>query len=265
MNIRWSENPTPLLIAVAAAVRGNATLPAQAGPDEGPFLGMLDARRRKEAQALLSQVRQCLVLQSKALHVHAYTLAGTRIWALAAGHEAMGDKRLLAEDDVFFYELEEMKQMMTGEWNISDTDNIRATARGRKVDYQAWQQTAAGDLLVGDSEAFAAIPAGATGLPGAPGSGRGPVVAAVDLAAIARTNGGKAILAGIQADTGWAAALPSAAGIIQVQGSALDPVVVAAAAVQVPVVYDVSERLVRERTQDIAAIDGSQGTVTNGR
>ena len=108
----------------------------------------------------------------------------------------MGDKRLLVQEDVFFYELEEMKQMMTGEWNISDTANIRATAAQRKLDYQGWRQAVGGDLLVGDGEAFAAIPGGATGLPGAAGRGSGPVVAtAADLAALAATNGGsKAIL-----------------------------------------------------------------------
>ena len=80
-NPRWGEDPTPLLAAAAAAVRTGAALPAQVGPEEGLFLNLLDARRRKEAQALLPLVRQCLQLQSKALHVHAYTLAGTRIWA----------------------------------------------------------------------------------------------------------------------------------------------------------------------------------------
>jgi hypothetical protein len=266
MNARWSENPAPILVAVAAAASSHATLPVQAGPDEGPLSAMLDAKRRKEAQTLLQQVRQCLALQSKALHVHAYTLAGTRIWALASGREAMGDKRLLAENDVFFYELEEMKQMMTGEWNISDTANIHATAAQRKLDYQFWQQTMAGDLLVGDSEAFAVIPGSAIGLPGAAGTGSGPVVAAsADLAGLSRTNGGKVVLVGVQADAGWAAALPAAAGIVQAQGSPLDPIVAAASALQVPAVYDLGERLAAIQVQEMAAIDGSRGMVANGR
>ena len=267
MNPRWSENPAPLLAAVTAAAGSNATLPPLAAPDEGPLMALLDAKRRKEAQALMQQVRQCLALQSRALHVHAYTLSGTRIWAIAAGHEAMGDKRLLVQEDVFFYELEEMKQMMTGEWNISDMANIRATAAQRKLDYRGWRQAVGGDLLVGDGEVFAAIPGGATGLPGAAGRGIGPVVATEsDLAGLAVTNGGgKVILVGVQADGGWAAALPAAAGIVQAQGSPLDPVVAAAAALQIPVVYDLGERLAAIQAQNLAAVDGSQGTVTNGR
>ncbi len=263
-NPRWSENPAPLLAAVAAAAHANAALSPPAGPDEGPLLSLIDAKRRKEAQPLLQHVRQCLSLQSKALHVHAYTLAGTRVWALAAGREAMGDQRLLAESDVFFYELEEMKQMMTGEWNISDMENIRATGSQRKQDYGTWQQTAAGDLLVGENEAFANIPKGATGLPGAAGRCRGAVVAAGDPTGLARVDGDKAVLAGVQVDAGWSAALPVTAAIVQAQGSPLDPVAAAAAALQIPLIYDVGERLAEVEAHAVAVVDGSQGTVTHG-
>jgi phosphohistidine swiveling domain-containing protein len=267
MNPRWSENPASLLTAVAAAARSHSTLPSQAAPDDGPLAGLLDARRRKEAQTLVAQARRCLALQSKALHVHAYTLAGTRIWAKAAGHEAMGDKRLLDENDVFFYELEEMKQMMTGEWNISDTENIRATAVQRKLDYQNWQRAETGDLLIGDCTAFAVMPSGALGLPGAAGTGRGEVVTApAGLAEPAlRTAKGKVVLVGVQADAGWAATLPAAAGIVQAQGSPLDPVVAAAAALHIPVLYGLGERLAEVQAQPTVAIDGSQGAVVNGR
>jgi pyruvate,water dikinase len=227
---------------------------------------MVDAKRRRDAQVLLLQARQGLVLQSRALHVHAYTLAGTRIWALAAGREAMSDGRLLADNEVFFYELEEMKQMMTGEWNVSDTAGIRATAAERKAQWQGWRQEAAGDLLVGDAEALAAIPAGAVGLPGAGGTARGPLAALEAAtgspAAAPAAQTGKLILAGVQADVGAAAVLPAAGGLILAQGSPLDPTVAAAAALQIPVVYGLATRHATIQTQTSAAIDGSQGTVS---
>jgi phosphoenolpyruvate-protein kinase (PTS system EI component) len=59
--------------------------------------------------------------------------------------------------------------------------------------------------------------------------------------------------------------LPAAAGIVQAQGSPLDPVVAAAAALQIPVVYDLGERLAAIQAQILAVVDGDQGTVTNGR
>jgi pyruvate,water dikinase len=263
MTPRWSENPGWLLAVIAAAVRSRAALPAVASPDEGPFLAAVDARRRKDAQVLLQQARLGLRLQSKALHVHAYTLAGTRIWALAAGREAMGDKRLLAEDDVFFYELEEMKQMMTGEWNISDTEGIRATATRRRAEWQAWRGAAAGDLLVGDAAASALVPPGAAGLPGAGGTASGTVVRAATGEPLHLPQQGKAVLFGEQADVGWAAVLPMAAGLVLQQGSPLDPVVAAAGALHAPVVYATGDRFAGLAGGTAATIDGSQGTVQN--
>jgi pyruvate,water dikinase len=265
---RWSEDPAPVLAAVvAAAACGTTTLPAPAPPDESPLMALLDGKRRKEAQALLAQIRAALPLQSMALHVHAYTLAGTRVWARAAGREAMSDKRLLAPDDVFLYELEEMKQMMTGEWNVSDREGIQATAVQRRVEWQAAQGTPAADLLVGDGEAFAVVSTGAAGLPGAGGTGKGTRVIAptefIDLPNAVR--GGKAVLAGVQADVGWALALPVAAGIVQVQGAPLDPLTQAAAALQVPVVYNLGERMTAVQGYAVTALDGSQGMVTDGR
>jgi hypothetical protein len=62
----------------------------------------------------------------------------------------------LAVEDIFFYELEETKEMMTGEWNISDLAGIHATANERRAEWGRWQQAQAGDLLVGDAEAFVA-------------------------------------------------------------------------------------------------------------
>lgn len=155
MHRRWAEDPAPLLAAVATAAAAGAKAPAALGPDEEPLLASVESKRRKETQTLLQGMRQALLLQSRALNVHAYTLAGTRIWALAAGREAMGDGRVQVEDDIFFYELEETKQMMTGEWNISDLAAIQATAGKRRAEWLRWQQEPAAELLVGDSEAFA--------------------------------------------------------------------------------------------------------------
>ena len=65
----------------------------------------------------------------------------------------MIDQRLLQLDDVFFFELEEMKRMMTGEWNVSDQQEIQATCARRKAAVGQWQQVAPSTLLIGDVEA----------------------------------------------------------------------------------------------------------------
>jgi phosphohistidine swiveling domain-containing protein len=247
---------------------GRGPLGAPSVPDEGPLLSLVDAKRRKEAQALLSTARECLTLQSTALHVHAFTLAGTRIWALAAGREGMSDRRLTATDDVFFYELEETKEMMTGEWNISDVEGIRATAATRRQEWQAAGEVPAADLLVGDGEAFALVAAGALGLPGAQGQAQGLLLDArsqagpVLPAGAAQGVGDKPILLAVQMDSGWAAALPGAGGLVLEQGSPLDPVVAAAGALQIGVVCDLGTRAASLPLQQRVTIDGSKGTVS---
>ncbi len=149
---RWSEDPQPVQQAVAACLAlGVTTLaPVATGNGEQALLAAVDGKQRKEAQRLLQQLRVLLPSQSRALNAYAYVLAGTRRWALGAGQEAMSDQRLLAVDDVFVYELEEVKEMMTGEWNVSDRAGIHATAAERRAQLAAWQAAAASPLLVGD-------------------------------------------------------------------------------------------------------------------
>ncbi len=141
---RWEEDATPLL---RWASRRDVVQ-----PPTNSAAGRLAALPR-QAQESLQQIQAVLPLQSRSLAALAYLLAGTRRWALAAAREAMGDKRLLECDSVFFYELEEMKQMMTGEWNISDLSEIQATAARRKAQHSQWMTTAAPAILIGDSPA----------------------------------------------------------------------------------------------------------------
>jgi hypothetical protein len=180
----------------------------------------------------------------------------------------MSDGRLTAADDVFFYELEETKEMMTGEWNISDLEGIRATAAARRQEWQEAWDAPAGGLLVGDNEAFAVIAPPALGLPGAQGQAQGILLGERSHEGLAFPAGGaqalgdKPILLGVQMDCGWAAALPAAGGLLLEQGSPLDPLVAAAGALQIGVVCDLGQRLASQQQQQRVAIDGSKGTVS---
>ena len=65
----------------------------------------------------------------------------------------MTDKRIAEVGDVFFYELEEVKQMMTGEWNVSNAKGIQSTAQKRKAEYAQWQAASPAEVLIGDTAA----------------------------------------------------------------------------------------------------------------
>lgn len=144
---RWSEDPSPLLRLLVEPP------PAPAAADDhavNVLLAAVDSHVRKDAQAKIDLLRTLVPLQSRALDTLAHYLAGARRWAWGASHEAMSDHRLANEDDVFFFELEELKRMMTNEWNVSDSVEIQATAARRKAEYASWRSASAPELLVGD-------------------------------------------------------------------------------------------------------------------
>jgi len=152
---RWNEDSAPLLRALASA-RTMPQAPDSASMDA--LLASIDARERKSAQAAISTVRAMLILQSGATDALAWIFAGARRWAAGAAREANADRRILALDDVFSFELEELKQMMTNEWNVSDSHIIQGKAETRKAQMKQWQATDAAELLIGDSPAEAMDP-----------------------------------------------------------------------------------------------------------
>ncbi len=153
---RWFENPAPLLRALVAP----PALPQPPSPAAlETLLAAIDAGERKAAQATVAELRAALLLQSAATDALAWVLAGARRWAAGAAREANADTRIVALDDVFLFELEELKQMMTNEWNTSDRTLIQGKAVTRKAQFSAWQAAAAPDLFIGDSPAEALDPA----------------------------------------------------------------------------------------------------------
>lgn len=69
-------------------------------------------------------------------------LAGTRIWANAAAQETVADKRIANVADIFLLELEEVKQLMTGEWNVTHRESLQELVAQRKQDFTRWQSHA---------------------------------------------------------------------------------------------------------------------------
>ena len=139
---RWYEDPTPVMHGLLGCLLRQAKPPIRTPSSQSRqrLLDALDAAQVKGSEAVIQQLRRLHHLQSHALHALAYIWAGTREWAKAAAHEAAHDGRLQEEDEVFFFQLEEIKQMMTGEWNVSDLSDIHATAAERKRQVEAWRE-----------------------------------------------------------------------------------------------------------------------------
>lgn len=256
-NPRWYEDPSLVMRNLLACVEHRASRPAKLPADDytQKALDALQPSARKEGMQLLERLRAMHTLQSRSLHALAYILAGTRRWALAAAQEAMSDQRLLSPDQIFFFELEEIKQMMTGEWNVSAQDEIRATLAQRQTEHAAHQARYPSDLLIGDQEAQPVR----AGLPGAAGQAGGPLCRW----AASHENGcHHAILGGEILDSGWALALPVADGFVAAQGSPLDPLVAAARVWQRPVVVGLGDTYRKLVDGAQTTLDGDNATVS---
>ncbi|HRJ42642.1 MAG: hypothetical protein KJZ86_24280 [Caldilineaceae bacterium] len=252
----WAEEAELLLAAIQTCALAQVTSPNRA-PSAGArqqLLNAVNGKSRKEAEALLESVRSLQLLQSEALHAFGYLLAGTRVWALAAGNEAAADGRLLDPQDVFLFELEEIKQMMTGEWNVTSTDEIHARVESRRADYARWQGKRGPAAYFGDAPAWMAR----SGLPSVAGRVTGPLRRQTHLRPLLCQD---AIIGARRVDSSWAATLPLAGGFVAAAGSPLDPIIAAARAWHVPAVVGLGA--VYDELVDGAqtVVDGSAGVV----
>lgn len=246
---RLREDPATLFASLLAVVQKQPKLPPETSvtPPMQQLLAAVAPDQQKGLQPQLQQMHQLLLLQSQALHAFAYLLAGTQRWALAAAKEALGDQRLECIEDVYFFQLEEVKQMMTGEWNISSQQEIRNTCKQRKLEFAAWQQDTPPSMLIGDAPMFPVH----QGIPGVDGQVTAPLHC---WDAPAAASGAEGIVGTPHLDSGWALMLPVASAFITACGTPLDPIIAAAHAWHVPTVLALGDHYHR-------LVEGVQTTV----
>jgi len=253
---RWHEHPTPVMHGLLGCLLRHAQLPSKVPSSQSVqrLLDALEPKQVKWGQEAVQRLRQLHHLQSHALHALAYVWAGTRAWAKAAAREAAHDGRLQEEEEVFFFQLEEIKQMMTGEWNISDLGDIHATARERRRQADEWRTLHAPPMLIDDRTAWFA----GVGLPGVSGQATAPLRRLSDQ----RADGCKgAILGAEYLDSGWALSLPMADGFVAAGGTPADPFVAAARIWHHPTVIGLGEAYYRLVEGALTTVDGEAATV----
>jgi pyruvate,water dikinase len=251
---RWAEAPAPLF---AAVLTGGHSAAAPAPADVQPLLAAVDGKARKEVKQLLAHLDMLLTMQSDALHAFSYILAGTREWAIAAGREALTDHRITALEAIFFYELEEVKEMMTGEWNVSDLSAIHATAAARRTAWEGWRAASPPALFWGDRPAQLRAEA----LPAACGSATGAALSLDSLSTLTSTLTDGAILLCSQPESAVSALLPVAAAFVAAQGDPLDPLCACARSLGRPGVVAARTATATVSPSARVAVDGTLGRV----
>lgn len=137
------ELATPRLSEETSWLQAFADAASPAGPAQWQPTSARQ-RRTQATEALLAQAgllqrsswRQTIQGVQAALSAHAaagdtlaLVLAAVRRWALAAAAEGVRDGRLEQAGEIFLLELEEIKQMLTGEWNRRQQFESLLTAR----------------------------------------------------------------------------------------------------------------------------------------
>lgn len=259
-NPRWYEEQDPILRAVHGCIKSDLGAPPKI-PSAQAVRHLLDTVTGDAAQVErdLHLIRMWHKVQSRALHALAYIWTGTRRWALAAAAEAGADERVRNPQDIFFYELEEIKQMMTGEWNVSELEHIHALCAERKARQKSWQGEEPGLLLLDDVEAKPVSTATGGGVGAVTGRALGPLHHWRET----RKNGGHdAIAAAHVLDSGWAVVLPVVHGAVSAGGSALDPFVSAARVWHRPTVVALGRHYTSLVEGAQTTVDGDEARVT---
>jgi hypothetical protein len=129
---RWTEVPATLVdVALASeSVPDPQVARQQRAESTGVASKQLGILRRRQLEPVFQQVQQLADLAAEGHGALVNVMAAARYWALGAGHEAVTDGRLATVADVFLLELEELKQMMTGEWHSAG--QVRAVVEERR-------------------------------------------------------------------------------------------------------------------------------------
>ena len=93
--------------------------------------GMLGRSGLRKAIEL---TQQALTAHAEAREALAYVMAAARHWAMAAAAEGAEDGRIHHPDEIFMLEIEEIKQMMTGEWH--SRGHVETLIQERQKAYQ---------------------------------------------------------------------------------------------------------------------------------
>ena len=132
---RWVDDPSALLAGLPELTRSAAPVdPAEASRRRAAAAASISQQlknsQRKQFDTVTAQIEQLVALLPRVHDAVVIVAAAARYWVSGAANEALADGRLQSVDEVFLLELEELKQMMTGEW--SNVTQVRPLIEARR-------------------------------------------------------------------------------------------------------------------------------------
>ena len=100
---------------------------------EGWVLGRLDGNQRRQFEPLLARARRLCRAVDVAWDGLARVMAAAQLWLRAVAAEAVSAGLIADPAEVHFLELEELKQVATGEWHRGRSERVREEVVQRRA------------------------------------------------------------------------------------------------------------------------------------
>jgi pyruvate,water dikinase len=242
--VRWRDHPERLRVAIGTgATREVSTAQPSRDSVGNALLGSLDSRSAREAGAALEAASGLARAADMAWDSIALVMAAAQYWIGAAAAEAAEAGLIGDAADVLLLELEELKQVATGEWHGGKRDEVEAQVKRRRLQ------------MLGPSEPVSptqAQPAGGGRAEGAalrmgPGQSIAPRA--------------HSILTAQNPDAGWTDHWMTASGLISAATDPCSPGMIVARVLGLPSVIGAADFVSRAATGMLVSVDGDTGRV----
>jgi phosphohistidine swiveling domain-containing protein len=246
---RWREHAdVALQLAALPPMHDVEAARAARRAAEEWVLSRLDSNRRRQFEPLLARARRLCCAVDVAWDGLARVMAAAQLWLRAVAVEAVCAGLIADPAEVHFLELEELKQVATGEWHRGRSERVREEVVQRR------RRRAGGDLAACMDEP-ARSPVAAS-----PGAASGPAFRLEPLTDLAFLSG--AVVLTRVAAPGDAPYWLSAAAVVDAAGDLWTPGMIVARAMAVPAVTGMAEPIAQAAQRQIISVDGSAGRVS---
>ena len=222
--------------------------------DQPELLNLLPQRRAAETQAhadgrgrsvaeALRRARDLTRAADLAWDGLVIVMAVAQRWAQVTAHEALAAQLIFRPADALFLELEELKQIATGEWHRGDADQVQAEVAQRRIALEAIMTPA---------------PAVDRPAPVSHGQAQGPTYLAAPPANLPPPG---AIWLAESADPGCAPLWLAAGGVISAAADPCAPGLIAARVLGLPAVAGAATLVAQARPGQQITLDGGTGRV----
>ena len=242
--VRWADHSALLAsLADQRPLRNSDTAHIQRQAIEAWVFGQLDAGKSRQFEAALRRAQALCVAADVAWDTVTMVMAAAQRWVEATAGEAMSARLITRPADVLYLELEELKQVATGEWHPGRSAAVQDAVARRRAEIAAHPvEQAAGQPL-----------------PAGPGQAHGPAYLA---APVVEPPPPSAIWLTADTDPGCAPFWLGAGAVVTSAADPWSPGPIVARGLGIPVVVGAAEAIAATRPGQMVAVDGDAGQVS---